>query len=71
MATQMRISTTKAVLDSMKNIKMMGLVNKMESKIQAARDYEIEKYIGFNWLVVAFNASGSFIFHRTISLTVF
>lgn len=58
MATQARISITKAVLDSMKNIKMMGLINKMEAKLQAARDHEIHKYIRLNRLYVAFNASG-------------
>ena len=58
MATQTRISITKAILDSMKNIKMMGLVDKMEAKIQAARDKEIKAYIGFNWLIIAFNVSG-------------
>jgi ATP-binding cassette subfamily C (CFTR/MRP) protein 1 len=58
MATQTRISITKAILDSMKNIKMMGLGVKMEGKIQAARDHEIKMNISFNWLIVAFSASG-------------
>ena len=58
MATQTRISITKAVLDSMKNIKMMGLVDKMGAKIQAAREHQINMVIAFHWLVVAFNASG-------------
>ena len=57
MATQMRISTTKAILDSIKNIKMMGLVSRMEAKVQTARDNEIKKFVAFNWLIVAFNAS--------------
>ncbi len=60
MATQTRISITKAIIDSIKNIKMIGLVDKMEAKIQAARDHEIKMYISFNWLVLAFNASGQF-----------
>lgn len=58
MATQTRISITKAILDSMKNIKMMGLVDKMGAKIQAARDHEINMIISFFWLMLAFNASG-------------
>jgi ATP-binding cassette, subfamily C (CFTR/MRP), member 1 len=58
MAIQTRISTTKAILDSMKNIKMMGLVEKMGAKIQTARDNEIKLTIAFNWLIVAFHASG-------------
>jgi hypothetical protein len=53
-ATQMRISTTKSILDSMKNIKMMGLVDKMEAKIQAARDYEVKQYISVFKLQLAF-----------------
>lgn len=57
MATQMRISTTKTVLDSMKNIKMMGLVEKMEAKIQASRDHEIKQYVAFYRLLVAFFVS--------------
>ena len=57
MATQMRLSTTKAILDSMKNIKMMGLVERMEAKIQAARVYEIKQHVAFNWLMIAFHAS--------------
>ncbi len=57
MATQMRISTTKAILDSIKNIKMMGLVEKMEAKIQTARDHEIKQYVAFYWLLVAFFVS--------------
>ncbi len=62
MATQTRISVTKAILDSMKNIKMMGLVDKMKVKIQAARDHEIAMFINSNWLVVAFIGSGELVF---------
>jgi ATP-binding cassette subfamily C (CFTR/MRP) protein 1 len=58
MATQIRISMTKAILDSMKNIKIMGLIDKMESKIRTARRIEIQRYIDLNKLFVAFNASG-------------
>jgi ATP-binding cassette subfamily C (CFTR/MRP) protein 1 len=58
MATQTRISITKAILDSIKNIKMMGLIDKMEAKIQAARDHEITMYTNLNQLFVAFYASG-------------
>ena len=62
MATQTRISVTKAILDSMKNIKMMGLVDKMQAKIQAARDHEIAMFVSFNWLIVAFSSSGELTF---------
>lgn len=58
MATQTRISIIKAVLDSVKNIKMMGLTDKMEAKIQAARDFEIKTYVNLDRRFVAFNASG-------------
>jgi len=53
-ATQMRISTTKSILDSMKNIKMMGLVGRMEANIQAARDREIKQYVSAYRLRLAF-----------------
>ena len=53
-ATQMRISTTKSILDSMKNIKMMGLVDKMEAKIQATRAHEVKQYISVFRLQLAF-----------------
>ncbi|EJP62540.1 ABC transporter [Beauveria bassiana ARSEF 2860] len=56
-ATQSRISTTKAVLDSMKNIKMMGLVERMKARIQGARTHEIEKYAAFYRLLLAFFTS--------------
>jgi len=61
MATQTRISITKAILDSIKNIKMMGLSEKMEAKIQSAREYEIKMYINLYRLFVALNASGELI----------
>lgn len=61
MATQTRVSITKAILDSMKNIKMMGLVDKMQDKIQKARDSEIRAFIGFNWLIMGFNITGQFL----------
>ncbi|KAM3458315.1 hypothetical protein MY3296_000521 [Beauveria thailandica] len=56
-ATQSRISTTKAVLDSMKNIKMMGLVERMKARIQGTRAHEIEKYAAFYRLLLAFFTS--------------
>lgn len=58
MATQTRISVTKFVLESMKNIKVMGLVDRMKDKVNVARSLEIIKYIKLNQLFVAFNASG-------------
>ena len=61
MATQMRISTTKGILNSIKNIKMMGLVEKMEAKIQMARSHEIKHYIAFYRLMVAFFVSGKWL----------
>lgn len=65
-ATQMRISTTKAVLDSIKNIKMMGLVEKMEARIQATRDNEIKQFIAFYRLMVAFFISCKLWTHRVV-----
>ncbi|KAJ6781871.1 hypothetical protein PWT90_06528 [Aphanocladium album] len=56
-ATQARISATKAVLDSMKNIKMMGLVEKMETRIQGQRDQELKKFVAFYRLLVVYFVS--------------
>ncbi|KAK6206478.1 hypothetical protein LQW54_007771 [Pestalotiopsis sp. IQ-011] len=56
-ATQMRISTTKAVLDAMKNIKIMGLGKMMEAKIQATRVHEMKQFVAFYRLLVAFFVS--------------
>ncbi|KAH8653767.1 ABC transporter [Xylariales sp. PMI_506] len=73
MATQTRISITKAILDSMRNIKMMGLVEKMTAKIEAAREHEIEMMINFHWLIVAFNTSASvlYIFSPVLTLVIY
>lgn len=57
MATQTRISMTRSMLDSIKNIKMMGIVTGMEAKIQTARDHEIKQYVAFYRLLVAFFVS--------------
>ncbi|CAK7207178.1 hypothetical protein SEUCBS139899_009986 [Sporothrix eucalyptigena] len=54
MATQRRISSTRSMLDSMKNIKMMGLVERMDAKLQRARDCEMEHYVGFYRLLVVY-----------------
>ncbi len=56
-ATQTRISATIAVLDSMKNIKMMGLVEKTESRLQSSRENELEEFTGFYRLMVAYFCS--------------
>lgn len=42
---------------------MMGLVNIMEGKVQAVRDYEIKMLVDLHWLYVGFQASG--MFHTT------
>ncbi|KAK0717286.1 P-loop containing nucleoside triphosphate hydrolase protein [Lasiosphaeria miniovina] len=70
MATQMRISSTKGTLDSMKNIKMMGLVDKMEAKIQSVRDDEISKFIRFYRLLVAFFVSSIALAQFTPAITL-
>lgn len=53
-ATQARISTTKAVLDSMKNIRMMGIVEKMEARVKDTRRDEMKQFVGFYRLLVAY-----------------
>ncbi|KAK4449692.1 hypothetical protein QBC34DRAFT_350884 [Podospora aff. communis PSN243] len=72
-ATQTRISTTKSILDSMKNIKMMGLIDKMEAKIQAARDFEVTKYISVFKLQLAFIACflALYLFSPSITLITY
>ncbi|KAH7381027.1 ABC transporter [Cadophora sp. MPI-SDFR-AT-0126] len=73
MATQTRLSVIKSILDSMKNIKMMGLVDRMEAKVIEARASEIKKYMNLNRLFVAFMASGMMltIFSPAITLIIF
>lgn len=56
-ANQTRISATKAVLDSMKNIKMTGLMEKTESRLQSSRENELEEFNGLYRLMVAFSCS--------------
>jgi len=58
MATQTRISTTKAILNSIKNIKMMGPVEKMEAKILTTRGNEMKNIVAFFQLMAAFMISG-------------
>jgi ATP-binding cassette, subfamily C (CFTR/MRP), member 1 len=56
-ATQSRITAIKAILDSMKNIKMMGVVENMEVRISRARDHELKHYVSLHRLLVAFFVS--------------
>ncbi|KAF3000471.1 hypothetical protein E8E14_000532 [Neopestalotiopsis sp. 37M] len=72
-ATQMRISTTKAVLDAMKNIKIMGLGKKMEAKIQATRVHEMKQFVAFYHLLVAFfvSAVALSLFSPAITLIIY
>ena len=58
MATQMRIQATKDKLDTIKNIKMMGLVDTMEAKILEARKTEMKQYVLLCQLQVVFIVSG-------------
>ncbi|KKY17726.1 putative abc transporter [Phaeomoniella chlamydospora] len=73
MATQQRISITKAILDSMKNIKMMGLGSQMERKVRSVRKHEIEMGDAFRWLIVAFNLTANVlaIFAPVITLVIY
>ncbi|ETS83861.1 hypothetical protein PFICI_05737 [Pestalotiopsis fici W106-1] len=72
-ATQMRISTTKAILDAMKNIKIMGLGKKMEGKIQATRVHEMKQLVAFHHLLVAFfvSAVALSLFSPAITLIIY
>lgn len=57
-ATQSRIAATKATLDAMKNVKMMGIVEDMESRIRSARAHEMKQYTLLYRLLTAFFVSG-------------
>lgn len=53
MATQMRIQVTKDHLDTIKNIKLMGLVDTTEAEILEAGKKEMKQYVLFSQLQIA------------------
>ncbi|KAK0386970.1 hypothetical protein NLU13_5283 [Sarocladium strictum] len=72
-ATQSRIAATKATLDAMKNVKMMGIVEDMESRIRSARAHEMKQYTLLYRLLTAFFVSGVglHLFSPAITLVVY
>jgi ATP-binding cassette, subfamily C (CFTR/MRP), member 1 len=59
-ATQERVSLTRAVLDAVKTVRMMGAVDRIHAKIRDARDREMGAYVRFYRLMVAFFVSCKF-----------
>ncbi|KXG53458.1 ABC transporter, transmembrane domain, type 1 [Penicillium griseofulvum] len=59
-ATRFRVGLTKALLENLKPIKMMGYSHVMESKVRAARDNELRAGLVTSQLDVIMAASGSF-----------
>ncbi|CAI7623212.1 unnamed protein product [Penicillium glandicola] len=58
-ATEVRVSLTKALLENLKAIKMMGYSHSMKFKVQAARENEVRAGMATYWLDVILAASGS------------
>ena len=72
-ATQKRVAITSSMLSSVKSLKMMGLSNTIESKIQNRRAEEIRAAKDFRWLIVWFNvaANSVMIFGPVVTFTVY
>ena len=58
-ATQKRISMTVSMLASAKSIKMLGVSEAMQSKVQGLRLHEIDMSKRLRWMMVGYNASGT------------
>jgi hypothetical protein len=59
-ATQRRISLTASALSSLKVVKMLGLSRQTESLLQSLRAQELAIAQKVRWMMVAYNASGTF-----------
>ena len=57
-ATQKRISMTISMLSSTKSIKMLGISEAIQSKVQGLRLHEIAMSKRLRWMMVGYNASG-------------
>jgi ATP-binding cassette, subfamily C (CFTR/MRP), member 1 len=57
-AKQKRIGITSSMLDSIKNIKMMGMANTIMGRIQEFRLAEIAQGNRFRWMIVYMNMIG-------------
>ena len=59
-ATQRRLSMTTSMLSSMKSLKMLGVAPYTENLIRNLRLQELAKAKRVRWMMVAYNASGTF-----------
>lgn len=59
-ATQRRLAMTTSMLSSMKNLKMLGVASYTESLIRKLRLQELTVAKKVRWMMVAYNASGTF-----------
>jgi hypothetical protein len=57
-AIQARVSLTSAVLQQMKGIKLLGLTDYVQRKIQSKRVTELDQSKGYRWIVVWLNTNG-------------
>ncbi|CAG8906439.1 unnamed protein product [Penicillium egyptiacum] len=58
-ATQSRIAITTSTLEGIKNLKIMGMEDAIQSQITALRSKEIQISKPFRWILVAYNASAN------------
>ena len=58
-ATQNRIAATSSVISSMKSVKMLGLQERLNRRIQELRSEELWIASRLRWIVVWNNASGT------------
>lgn len=59
-ATQERIAMTTSMLTSMKSLKMLGVDTYTEALVQNLRLRELDMAKKVRWMMVAYNASGTF-----------
>lgn len=59
-ATQKRITTIASALSGIKSLKMLGMENAIQSQISYLRSQELRISEGMRWILVAYNASGTF-----------
>jgi ATP-binding cassette, subfamily C (CFTR/MRP), member 1 len=57
-ATQKRITMTISMLASAKSIKMLGISQAIQTKVQNLRLHEIAMSKKLRWMMVGYNASG-------------
>ena len=66
-ATQNRIAAISCMLGSIKSVKAIGLSESTASQIRDLRVYEISRAGAIRWMMVVYNASGTFQCHHSSS----